>query len=71
LRSSGPFTEKKFREKDVATALAKRVLPVPGGPKSKTPGIVIGKKDGRVSDEYLIASSSHQRRLRDAARAVE
>jgi hypothetical protein len=44
LRSSGPFTEKKFREKDVATALAKRVLPVPGGPNSKTPRFFISER---------------------------
>lgn len=37
LSNSGPFTEKKLREHSVATALARRVLPVPGGPKSKTP----------------------------------
>ena len=32
LSSSGPLTLKKLSEQDVATALAKSVLPVPGGP---------------------------------------
>ncbi|KAH3663659.1 hypothetical protein OGAPHI_005060 [Ogataea philodendri] len=37
LNSSGPLTEMKLADTSVATALAKRVLPVPGGPKNKTP----------------------------------
>jgi hypothetical protein len=37
FRSSGPLTEKKLREHDVATALATSVLPVPGGPYRRTP----------------------------------
>jgi hypothetical protein len=32
FRSSGPLTDKKFREQDVATAFASKVFPVPGGP---------------------------------------
>ena len=32
FNNSGPFTEKKLREKLVAMALASNVLPVPGGP---------------------------------------
>jgi hypothetical protein len=32
LSSSGPLTEKKLSEQEVATALASNVLPVPGGP---------------------------------------
>ena len=32
LSSSGPFTLRKLREHSVATALARRVLPTPGGP---------------------------------------
>jgi len=39
FKSSGPLTEKKFREQEVATALAISVLPVPGGPYSKMPVI--------------------------------
>lgn len=38
LRSSGPLTEKKLSEHEVATALARSVLPVPGGPYSRMPG---------------------------------
>ncbi|KAH3658912.1 hypothetical protein OGATHE_006638 [Ogataea polymorpha] len=37
LSNSGPLTEMKLAETSVATAFAKRVLPVPGGPKNKTP----------------------------------
>ena len=37
LRSSGPLTEKKLSEHDVATALARSVLPVPGGPYRRMP----------------------------------
>ena len=32
LRNSGPRTEMKFASASVATAFARRVLPVPGGP---------------------------------------
>ena len=32
FNSSGPLTEKKFNENDVATAFASNVFPVPGGP---------------------------------------
>jgi len=32
LRNSGPLTEMKFASDSVATAFAKRVFPVPGGP---------------------------------------
>ena len=35
--SSGPLIEKKFSEHEVATALARSVLPVPGGPYSRMP----------------------------------
>ena len=34
---SGPFMRKKKAPVSFATALATRVLPVPGGPKSKIP----------------------------------
>jgi hypothetical protein len=37
FRSSGPLTEKKLSEHEVATAFARSVLPVPGGPYSKMP----------------------------------
>jgi len=37
LRSSGPFTLKKLSLNSVATALAMRVFPVPGGPYNKIP----------------------------------
>ena len=37
FNNSGPLTEKKFREKDVATAFARRVFPVPGGPYNSIP----------------------------------
>mmetsp|Transcript_5462 Transcript_5462/g.18810 ORF Transcript_5462/g.18810 Transcript_5462/m.18810 type:complete len:505 (-) Transcript_5462:206-1720(-) len=37
LMSSGPLTERKRSPHSVATAFAKRVLPVPGGPKRRTP----------------------------------
>jgi len=37
LSSSGPLTEKKLSEHDVATALARSVLPVPGGPYRRIP----------------------------------
>jgi hypothetical protein len=37
FRSSGPFTEKKFKEHEVATAFASSVFPVPGGPYNKIP----------------------------------
>ena len=36
-RSSGPLTLKKWTLHSVATALARSVLPVPGGPNSSTP----------------------------------
>jgi hypothetical protein len=39
FNSSGPLTEKKLREKDVAMAFASNVLPVPGGPYSRIPYI--------------------------------
>jgi len=32
FNNSGPFTEKKLRENEVATAFAIKVFPVPGGP---------------------------------------
>jgi hypothetical protein len=35
--SSGPLTLMKLQEHWVATALASRVLPLPGGPYSSTP----------------------------------
>ena len=37
LRNSGPRTEMKFASASVATAFARRVLPVPGGPYSMMP----------------------------------
>mmetsp|Transcript_26635 Transcript_26635/g.63116 ORF Transcript_26635/g.63116 Transcript_26635/m.63116 type:complete len:393 (-) Transcript_26635:1403-2581(-) len=37
LISSGPFTPRKLVEHSLATALASSVLPVPGGPYSRTP----------------------------------
>lgn len=37
LRSSGPLTEMKLIPASLATALASRVLPQPGGPQSNTP----------------------------------
>ncbi|KAH3679974.1 hypothetical protein WICMUC_000717 [Wickerhamomyces mucosus] len=37
LNNSGPLTEMKLAETSVATALANKVLPVPGGPKKRTP----------------------------------
>ncbi|BAA29779.1 146aa long hypothetical protein [Pyrococcus horikoshii OT3] len=37
LNTSGPLTAMKLASLSVATALAKRVLPVPGGPYNKTP----------------------------------
>ncbi|KAH3679511.1 hypothetical protein WICPIJ_008612 [Wickerhamomyces pijperi] len=37
LNNSGPLTEMKLAETSVATALANKVLPVPGGPKNNTP----------------------------------
>jgi hypothetical protein len=43
LRSSGPFTEKKFNENDVATALARSVFPVPGGPYRRIPNKYVNK----------------------------
>mmetsp|Transcript_3096 Transcript_3096/g.7746 ORF Transcript_3096/g.7746 Transcript_3096/m.7746 type:complete len:326 (+) Transcript_3096:376-1353(+) len=39
LISSGPFTLRKFMWNSVAMALAKSVLPVPGGPYSSTPDL--------------------------------
>jgi hypothetical protein len=35
--SSGPFIEKKFSEHNVATALTRSILPVPGRPYSRIP----------------------------------
>jgi hypothetical protein len=35
LNSSGPLTLRKFNEHSVATAFARRVFPVPGGPYLK------------------------------------
>lgn len=40
FRSSGPLMEKKLSEHEVATAFARSVLPVPGGPYSKMPVFV-------------------------------
>ena len=37
FRSSGPLMEMKFARDSLATALARRVLPHPGGPQSNTP----------------------------------
>ena len=45
FRSSGPLMEKKLSEHEVATAFARSVLPVPGGPYSKMPVCTCGAKD--------------------------
>lgn len=37
FKSSGPLTEKKLSEHEVATAFARSVLPVPGGPYNRIP----------------------------------
>ena len=37
LMSSGPLTLRKWHPDGAATALASKVLPVPGGPYSSTP----------------------------------
>ena len=37
LMSSGPLTERKFAAHCVATAFARSVFPLPGGPYSRTP----------------------------------
>src|SRR5881397_2411037 len=49
LMNSGPRTEMKFASDSVATALARRVFPVPGGPKMMMP------RGGRVEvGEHLV-----------------
>lgn len=37
LSNSGPFTDIKLTDDSVAMALARRVLPLPGGPKISNP----------------------------------
>ena len=37
FKSYGPLTEIKLREHSVAIAFARRVFPVPGGPKNRSP----------------------------------
>lgn len=37
FNSSGPLTDKKHKLHSVATALANKVLPVPGGPNNSIP----------------------------------
>lgn len=39
LSNSGPLTERKLREHEVATAFANSVLPVPGGPYNSMPEV--------------------------------
>lgn len=51
LRSSGPLIEMKFAFDSLLTALATRVLPHPGGPKSSTPA-------GAVNPTYLYRSGN-------------
>lgn len=72
LSSSGPLTEKKFREQDVATALARSVLPVPGGPYKRIPvereceqPYIVNMKS-----TYLIVALSRQRIVQGGQEAI-
>ena len=50
LSNSGPLTERKLREHDVATAFANSVLPVPGGPYSRMPRVKPFESESTIID---------------------
>ena len=52
FRSSGPLMEKKLREHEVATAFARSVLPVPGGPYSRMPVCACEARDELKCHRY-------------------
>jgi hypothetical protein len=46
--SSDPTTRRKVADVELATALASRVLPVPGSPYRMTPFFFLGRGGGRL-----------------------
>ena len=62
LMSSGPFTDIKFIPDSLATALARRVFPQPGGPARRTPAGQPRPSDLNCSG-YLTGACKTTRRL--------
>src|SRR5690242_421546 len=61
--NSGPFIDMKLALLSLATALANKVLPHPGGPKSKTPagGVILKVSNfsgSRIGQQIEVSSSS-------------
>lgn len=54
LSSSGPFTDMKLIPASLAMALAKSVLPQPGGPYNKTPLAIIPPISFSKTSVYLM-----------------
>ena len=63
LKSSGPFTARKFSLASLATARARRVLLQPGGPYNRTPACLKhtlrNQQSGDQSDHHRACSSKH------------
>ena len=58
LKTSGPFMDIKLASLSVATARASRVLPQPGGPKSRMPLGALIPSRVKISG-FLIGGSTH------------